>query len=468
VKRRGLRFKLTLLYTAIFTILLGGFFLAANYLLANELDEAATGELVERATGLRGYIRFEAGRPTLIFDAEDPEVAFFVRSATRYFQIYDLSSGGVITQSPDLQFLKLQMSPAQLNSMAGFPIVSDVQTDQGMLRFFNDRIVSDSGRPYLVQVGMSLESVQLAGQKFRDLAFYLLPLGVLVAATAGWVMAGRTLSPIKNIVRTAQEIEVSQLNRRVPVTGSGDEIDQLAVAFNEAFTRLEKAVGEMQQFTASIAHELRTPLAALRGEAEMTLLHSMSLEECKTTLASQIEEFDKLSLMIHQLLTLAKAESGELKIEHKPVDVTALLQDLVETFSLLASEKRIALHLDSQPDLTIEGDRQWLERALINIVDNAIKYTPPGGRVDISGRPEGSVIAIDVVDTGQGISPEALPHIFERFYRADASRSKDIEGVGLGLSLVKWIVDQHNGMIRVTSDPGHGTHVSIHLPGNHN
>jgi len=464
LKPRGLRFKLTLQYTAIFTVLLCAFFVLAYNLLANQLEATATDELVELATGLRGYLRFEDNQPVLPLDADDPEVAFFVRTATRYYEIYDLSTGAVLAESPDAQFLGIEFTPDELRSMTEFPVLTDIQTDRGRLRFFNDRVISDAGTAYLMQVGASLEPVQLALQHFIRLALWLLPLGVLVAASTGWLMTGRTLSPIKSITRAAQDIEVSQLNRRLPILGTGDEIDELAATFNTAFSRLEKTIGEMKQFTASMAHELRTPLTALRGEAELALLHGQSIDDCKSTLANQIEQLDKLNNVIHQLLTLAQAESGELQMLREHIDVTSMLRELVDTFSLVASEKRVSLELDSIPDLTLTGDRQWLECAIINLIDNAIKYTPAGGRISVSGRREGGKIVLEVLDDGRGISQEALPHIFERFYRADPSRSKDIQGVGLGLSLVKWIVDQHRGTINVESRPDRGTRFSILFP----
>jgi len=464
VKPLGLRLKLTILYTAILGVVLGGLFAVAYYLLANQLDATATDELVERATALKGYLRFENNRPVLAFDPTDPEVAFFVRTASRYYQIYDFSTGEILDQSPDMAFLGLQFTPNELHSLTEFPILSDIQTDQGKIRLFSDRITSDYGAAYVMQVGVSLEPSQATLQHFIGLTLWLVPFGVLMAAGAGWVMAGRFLSPVRSIINAAQRIDVSKLDRRLPVSGTGDEIDQLAVTFNESFARLERGVGEMKQFTASIAHELRTPLAALRVEAEYTLLHSESLDECKTTLASQIEEFDKLSRVIQQLLTLARAESGELQMLREPVDLTTLLRDLTETFSLVAEEKKISLELDCVEDLKVTGDRQWLERAMFNLVDNAIKYTPEGGRVNVYGRSENRKVVLRVADNGRGITSEALPHIFERFYRADPSRSKEIEGVGLGLSLVKWIIEQHGGSIKVDSQPNLGSRFSIQIP----
>ena len=464
MKARGLRLKLTFLYTAILGVALVGLFAVAYYLLASQLDTTATDELVERATGLKGYLRFDENQPVLAFDPNDPEVAFFIRTATRYYQIYDFSTGKILDQSPDMAFLGLQFTPNELHSLTQFPILSDIQTDQGKIRLFSDRLISTYGAVYVMQVGVSLEPSQAALQHFIRLTFWLVPFGILIAAAAGWIIAGRFLSPVRGIINAAQRIDVSKLDRRLPVSGTGDEIDQLAVTFNDSFARLERAVGEMKQFTASIAHELRTPLAALRGEAEYALLHCRSLDECKNTLASQIEEFDKLSRIIQQLLTLARAESGELQMLRERVDVTTLLRDLTDTFSLVAEEKKISLELDCVDNLKVTGDRQWLERAVLNLIDNAIKYTPEGGWVNVYGRSENQKLVLRVADNGRGISPEALPHIFERFYRADPSRSKDIEGVGLGLSLVKWIVEQHGGTIKVDSQPNLGSRFSINIP----
>jgi heavy metal sensor kinase len=272
------------------------------------------------------------------------------------------------------------------------------------------------------------------------------------------------MSPIHAITKAAQEIEVSDLSRRLPFSGSGDEVDQLALTFNDAFAELERSVGEMRQFTASVAHELRTPLASLRGSAESALLHSRSLEEFRNTMAGQIEELDKLNVMIRQLLTLARGEAGEISMQRQRFNVAEMLGELEQTFSPVASEKGVALEFDVPRDLTAIGDRSWLERAAFNLIDNAIKYTPGGGRVKVSGRTDGGSAVIEVLDNGMGIPPDALPHIFERFYRADESRSKEIEGVGLGLSLVKWVVEQHKGKIDVQSHRDQGSRFSIILP----
>jgi signal transduction histidine kinase len=202
----------------------------------------------------------------------------------------------------------------------------------------------------------------------------------------------------------------------------------------------------------------------LRGEAEIALLHGQSTEDFRRVLSSQLEEFQKLARLIDQLLMLARAEAGEFHLQQVDVAMDPLLKYIVETLTLLADEKGVNLKLESDPGIVVRGDQEWLERALINLLDNAIKYTPAGGRVTVRTSREPSGVRIEVEDTGSGIPPEALPHVFERFYRADPARGKSVEGVGLGLSLVQWIVAEHGGSIDAASSPGKGARFTILLP----
>jgi heavy metal sensor kinase len=464
MKPLGLRPKLTILYTAVFTILLAAILIVTYYLLSNALAAELNEELRERTAALRAYLRYEDDKPVVAFDATDPEVASLMRAPTRYYQIYDLSDGDLVDQSRELQLLDLQFSPNELRNILDGPMIMDIDTDQGQLRIYNDRLTSPLGHPYLLQTGISFESRRIALEGFLRLGFALVPLGALLAAVSGFFMAGRALKPVQDIVRAAKQIEVSQLDQRLPIQGSGDEIDQLAKTFNETFARLDKAVGEMKQFTGSIAHELRTPLAALRGEAEIALLHGKTEDDFRRVLSSQLEEFQKLTRIMNQLLTLARAEAGELPLQLAEMNVIPMLQDLVEMMAALAAEKDVSLTLDAPREMPVRADKEWLERAILNLLDNAIKYTQPRGRVTVHASSNGGDAEIEIQDTGSGIPADALPHVFERFYRADPARDKTIEGVGLGLSLVKWIVDQHGGTIQASSPAGQGACFTIHLP----
>jgi len=464
VKPLGLRSRLTLRYSAIFTLLLAIVFSGSYLLFRNQLEADLNRDLSDRMEALRGYIRFENDTPVLKFDTNDAEASLFVRDATRYFQITNLKSGAIVTQSAEMQFLGLSFVPEELQLIDRESGSTDFETDGGKIRFIDERIVSPSGQLYLVQVGTSLEQVRLALQRFGELAFILIPFSVLLAAVAGWSFAGGALKPIRRIAQAAHEIEPSNLAGRLPLTGSNDEVDQLAETFNGALTRIEKVVGELRQLSGSIAHELRTPLAALRGEAELALLHARSLPEVQDVLVNQLEEFDKLARMIDQLLTLVRAASGGIPFRFQSVDVGAVLNAVVDTFALIATTRGVALDSTSAADLIVTADPQWLEHVLINLLDNAIKYTPPGGTISIQTMEISSDICVEVRDTGQGIPEDALPHIFDRFYRADPSRSRQVAGAGLGLSFAKWIVEEHGGAIEVASAVNLGSIFTVRLP----
>jgi heavy metal sensor kinase len=464
VKPLGLRSKLTLRYSAIFTLLLAVTFIASFYLFKTQLEADLNSDLSDRMQALRGYIRFEHETPVLNFDEGDPEAALFVRTSTRYFQVASLQTGAIVIQSPEMQLLGLSFVPEELQTIDRKSGPTDLATDEGELRFLDERIVSPSGQKYIVQVGTSLEQVSLALRRFSELAIFLIPCSIVLAAGAGWFLAGGVLAPMRSIARAAQQIEPSNLAGRLPLTGAHDELDQLAAAFNELLSRIENVVGELRQLSGSIAHELRTPLAALRGEAEIALLHAHSIEETKDVLSSQLEDFDRLARMIDQLLTLARAESGGIRFNLQAFDLGITIREVADTFSLVATAREITLDSVTEPNLLAIVDPQWIENVLINLLDNAIKYTPPGGHVYIDGRLDADTVRIEIRDTGQGIAAEALPHIFDRFYRADPSRTKQVTGVGLGLSFVKWIIEGHAGTIEVSSRLNSGSTFTFRLP----
>lgn len=465
MKPLTLRNKLTLFYSITVSLLLTGFALVSYRVLSVGLNTALSDELIERAAGLRGYLRFEEGKPVFVYDENDPEETLFVRTATRYFEVYEATSGTLLALSPDLQAMGVQYSTEEVQHLAQEPSsFTDLQTDQGKLRFRNEIIAGSFGDTYLLLVGASMQPMEDTVDAFLRSLAWLIPSGVLLAALAAWWMAGKALEPVAELAGAAREIVVSHLDRRLPVRGTDDELDHLATEFNETLARLEKAVGEMKQFTASISHEFRTPLAVLRGEAEVALMQASSSEHYRRVLASQLEEFEKLTRMINQLLTLARAESGDVEIADESVDLSVMTPALAEQLQPVASAKDVSLTWNCAPNVRVIGDASWIERIILNVVDNAIKFTPSGGHVEVRVSDGTENAVLEVRDDGIGIPPEALPHIFERFYRADPARSDRADGAGLGLSLVKWAVDQHHGSIRVESGLGKGTRVAIRIP----
>lgn len=278
-------------------------------------------------------------------------------------------------------------------------------------------------------------------------------------------MATVALGPLLRFASAARSIDVTNLRQRLPVRGVHDELDDVAQAFNETLGRVEDAVGEMRQFSTALAHELRTPIAALRGEIELAAMQPDAGPAYRRTAASQLEELDKLKRLIDQLLTLARAESGQIPLSRAPVDLGALAESVVEQVEAVAQANGLELRCEAAEGVAVQGDAEWLERMLLNLLDNAFKFTPRGGTVvvQVSAGDGDREARLDVVDSGIGMPPEVLPHVFERFYRADPARSSSARGVGLGLSLVKWIVDRHDGVVKAASGPGQGSTFSVYI-----
>lgn len=463
MKPLSLRTTLTLSYAAILALLLAAVGVLYYRALARQLDADASADLDEITSGLHGYLRFDHGVPVLAYDQSDPEEVSFVDRATRYYQIFDANTGQLLVQSPAMAPLGLEYTPQEIRAFREQPRNEDVLTDSGRIRLSNSVIAPAPGEVYLLQVGERLAVVDNALDRFFRLIAWSIPVCLVSAIVAGRWMAARALAPLARLAQVARAVDVRDPGRRLPVRGAGDELDELAVAFNETLGRLEEAIGDMKQFSTALAHELRTPLAALRGETEMALLHPRSADAYRQGLASQLEELDRLSRLITELLTLARAEAGEIAIARDRLDLTNLAQSVVQAIEPVAQARGVGLSCDAHKVVSVMGDAGWLERLLLNLLDNAIKFTAAGGHIVVRVAAEDGAATLEVRDTGIGISPEALPHVFERFYQADPSRSAE-RGVGLGLSLARWIARQHHATIDACSETGVGTTITVRLP----
>jgi two-component system OmpR family sensor kinase len=464
LKRLGLRMQLTLIFSLVFAGILILNTGISYRILKFRLEENLRQELKERAAGLRGYLRFPDGKPYFEYDADDPDEAFFVETGTRYFQIFNKTTGELIVQSHELDLLDLEIDPEEVQAFPPSQIFSSADAGSVRLLFYNEIVHAPQNRVYLVQIGSRRDFMDAALRQLLLLTIFIVPAGLAVASVASWWMAGRALRPINELTRAAMNIGISDLDRRLPLQGTGDELDRLSTTFNDMFERLAKAINEMKQFTASISHELRTPLTILQGEAEVMLLQTHPIQEYKRLLASHLEEYGRLAQLINRLLTLARAEAGDIQMRPTSIDLAQLTLYLVEQLDAVSSSKQISLSIKSEEPVYVKGDREWLESAILNLLDNAIKYTSMGGRISVAVENHGNEQKLEIRDTGIGIEPEALPHIFERFYRADLSRSSRYEGAGLGLSLVRWIVEQHRGRVEVNSELGKGSCFTIWLP----
>ena len=319
------------------------------------------------------------------------------------------------------------------------------------------------GPGIILQIGQSMETDSRFIDAFKKIFVITMVLLIGFAAGVGWFMARRAVSGVEAVTRTAREISGGTLDRRVPVGTRGDEIDQLATTFNEMLGRIQALVTEIKEMSDNIAHDLKSPIARIRGLAEVTLTTGKALGEYENMAASTVEECDRLLAMINTMLMITKAESGVDRRKDEDIDLAALVREACELLEPVAEDKGLRLTCDTPDRCPLLGDRRMIQRILSNLLENALKYTAPGGAVKVSvSEGKGNEAVAAVQDTGIGIPADDLPHVFERFYRCDQSRSEP--GTGLGLSLARAFARAHQGDITVTSAPGQGSTFSLVLP----
>ena len=301
----------------------------------------------------------------------------------------------------------------------------------------------------------------------RELVTVFLTLGPMALAFAvggGYWLARKALSPVDRMAATADEITATRLDRRLAEPETLDELGHLARTFNTMISRLERSFDEVRRFTADAAHELRTPLAVMRTEAEVALRSQRSPDRDARVLENLLEEIERLSRLVSQLLFLCREDTGIGTNNFQPVRLDALVRDVIEHIEVAAREKGLDLQVRLGDACHIKGDPDRLRQLFFNLLDNAIKYTPAGGSVAVEAGPLNGQARVVVTDTGIGIPGEHLPHVVERFYRVDSSRSPDTDGNGLGLSICSSIAESHSGRLAIESTPGFGTRVSLVLP----
>jgi signal transduction histidine kinase len=290
-----------------------------------------------------------------------------------------------------------------------------------------------------------------------------LPAVLLGLLAGGWLIR-RALAPVANLTRAVEQIHDRNLSARLPLSGSGDELDRLTGVFNAMTARLDGSFQHIREFTLHASHELKTPLTILRGELETALHDPAASPAQKDRFAGQIDEIDRLAKIVDGLTLLTKADAGQITLAHEPVRLDELVRECAADAQILAQPARIAVRLDRCDELTVTGDRHRLRQLLLNLADNAVKYNRPAGSVALSLQRENGFAVLAFSNAGPGLAPELQARVFERFFRGDASHSAAIEGCGLGLSIAQWIVSAHQGSIHFASRPGELTTVTVRLP----
>lgn len=317
------------------------------------------------------------------------------------------------------------------------------------------------GARYVVEVGVSNLRTEGTLRQVLMMMAIGLPIGVCFAVTGGFVLVRRALKPVEQIACKAEDITQHNLSQRLPLVQTGDELERLSISLNLMISRLEDSIQSSKQFVADASHELRTPLTVLRGELEGLAQDQQLRPPTRETLGSMLEEVDRLAEIVEGLLALSRLDAGEANSECVPFDLGELAATTADQMSLLAEDKDIAVICEASPGVFVEGDRARMKQVVVNLLDNAIKYTPSGGRVCLKITHEDGYAILEVADDGIGIPQEALPHVFKRFYRVDGSRSREQGGAGLGLSIVKSICTAHGAQVEVASMSGKGSRFRI-------
>ncbi len=462
---RSIRARLTLWYTSLLTatfILLGGTaYGLLVYTLSKETDAALRG--VAQALAER-----EGRGANAFFPPDIDEVfrRFFGFSPMdRYFERLD-PFGRLDPTQPPFGRGKVALSPQALkNASQGLPTF---ETVEGLgpypVRILTWPVIRGGRVINFIQVGMSRENLYTTRRRFLLVMAAVLPIALLLAGGGGWALARRALRPVGRMTETARRISAEHLAGRLEETGADDELGRLAQTLNEMLSRLDVAFKEMRQFTADASHELQTPLTILKGEIEVALRSPRGPEEYQRILKSALEEIDKIARLVEGLLLLARADAGVLRMDQRAVDLGQLVDEVYEQARILAEARSLNLRLGAVEPVSTQGDYTHLRRLLLNLVENGIKYTPPGGEVTLSLQSSGGWASIRVEDTGIGIPQVDQARIFQRFYRSPEARSRAEGGAGLGLCIAQSIAEAHGGRIEVESTSGKGSTFTIFLP----
>jgi two-component system OmpR family sensor kinase len=450
----SLRLRLTLLYSTymggILLIFGAAVFILVHVVLLNQVDTS----LARVVRDITDVVKVNSvGQLNMI------SLPPLDMTSNAYVQIWG-KDGRLVSTSPSIGTLSEPLDPVTLNS--GITIYHDSWLGTAHLRVLTVPLKVGERSIGTLQVGASLSAVDATRTSLLSIMIVVAVVAVVLAALGSWVLLGRALYPLEVITDTVDQINrADDLSRRIPnVRRAEDEIGDLIVSFNQTLERLESLFTSQQRFLADVSHEFRTPLTVIKGNVD--LMRRMQ-EADDESLTSIDQEAGRLTRLVGGLLMLAQAESGKLALNFMPVELDTLLTEVFTEMRVLARNK-VNIHLNDIDQLVVRGDRDRLKQVLLNLVANAIQYTPPGGDIFLSLAKVGEQARIIIRDTGPGIPPEDLPHIFDRFYRAEKSRTRSkTSGFGLGLSIAHWIVEHHGGQIKVESKEGKGTTFAIWL-----
>jgi heavy metal sensor kinase len=461
---RRLSSRLAFKQTITFALLVAVLAWSAYALLARRIYGQVDEELQDRAVAVRSMLQVRGNDIRWLNEEADPEVRDQFSRSIRFYQLLD-DKGKPIETSNEMSDLRLPFAAARLALQSGHATWEYYGTaGEDHLRILNTPVLAPKQQQFVMRLGVSLAEADDDARRLRLYMLLLLPIIILAHAVNARIMAGASLKPLDDVAAAAKQITPFDLSKRLPVSGRNDELDEMTVSLNAMLVRLQSSFQRMSEFLRTLSHEIRQPLTVLRSETEQALRMGSSETNYRDTLSKQLEHVELLARTVSDLMELAKSESEQIKLQREREDLSELVQTAIDGIRTQAAERGIQISGTVQQNVIGAFDAGQIWRLLLNLLDNAIKFNRPNGKVDVSLSVVNEMAMISISDTGSGIAVEEQKNIFDRGYRTAAARKSSVPGTGLGLHFARVIAEAHGGHIEVHSVTGEGSCFHVSLP----
>ncbi len=463
---KSIKFRLTLWYVGSLTLIVVFFSIGLYFSLKGGFEKNIQVALEAVAQEAKRDIMEERSN---VDDRTIEKDEFPIKSV--YVQVMKISSAGtvkIVAKSGTIKNMILPLTAADIKKAGSkksfFKTLDNESLYPHPLKTIFLPVFVNPRKRYIVLAAASLEKSEDALDDVLDTLFTLDPILIILAFAGGWLLINKTLSPVKKMVLSVQEITAEDLSRRIEYVGGKDEIGELAKTFNNMIARLEKSFERIKRFSADVSHELKTPITAMRGTAEVVLRKARKKSEYEDAFRSVLEEAEKMQTITDNMLFLSKTDGRKIEKNFREISLDDILLEVFEEMQPAAEKKNVRLILKELSPVSVKGNESFIKRLFANLINNAVKYTGKGGKAEISLEKKNGFAKFSVKDTGVGIPEKEIPYIFDRFYRVDKARDRAGGGSGLGLSIAKRITEIHGGRIEVKSKPGKGSAFTVFLP----